>query len=50
MVDSLIEMLTILPELALSMSGTTPRETRNMPVTFVSNTSRNPSGETSQND
>jgi hypothetical protein len=49
MVASFIEMLTIRPDPASSIIGKTARDTRNTPVTFVSNTSRKPSGETSQN-
>jgi hypothetical protein len=37
------------PPPASSIIGITARATRNVPVTFVSNTSRNPAGDTCQN-
>ena len=42
-------MVTIRPEPAATIRGATARATRNAPVTFVSITSRKPSGVTSQN-
>ena len=48
-VCSLIEMVTIRPPPAATIRGATARATRNAPVTFVSTTSRKPSGVTSQN-
>jgi hypothetical protein len=48
-VCSFIEIVTTRPPRALSIRGTTARATRNVPVAFVSSTSRKPSGAISQN-
>jgi hypothetical protein len=48
-VCSFIEMLTIRPPSAASISGTTSRAIRKQPTSLVSTTSRKPAGPTSQN-
>src|SRR4051794_20636112 len=48
-VSRFIEMFTTRPPPARSIRGTTARATRKQPVTFVSSTSRKPSGVTAQN-